>query len=69
MMKSIILLYNRSQNAVSKGILLSDVLKTGLFEKVTKMKYDIPNDKPELFDVLDDEINTMFDDLINKNAH
>lgn len=69
MMKSIILLYNRSQNAVSKGILLSDVLKTGLFEKVTKMKYDIPNDKPELFDVLDDEINTIFDDLINKNAH
>ena len=41
--------YDRRLDQVG-GTALADVLGTGLFEKVSKMKYDIPNDKPELFD-------------------
>ena len=35
---------------------INRIISTGIFEKVIKMKYDIPNDKPELFRRLDVEI-------------
>ncbi|MBC8570144.1 V-type ATP synthase subunit A [Zongyangia hominis] len=50
MMEVILHLYNRSKEIVATGLPLSSILQTGLFEKVSKMKYDIPNDQPELFD-------------------
>ncbi|MGI5905078.1 MAG: V-type ATP synthase subunit A [Candidatus Pararuminococcus gallinarum] len=50
MMNVILHLYEKSKELISGGTALADVLGTGLFEKVSKMKYDIPNDKPELFD-------------------
>ena len=28
---------------------VSTILELGLFDKVIKMKYDVPNDQPELF--------------------
>ena len=49
-MEVILHLYNRSKEIVATGLPLSSILQTGLFEKVSKMKYDIPNDQPELFD-------------------
>ena len=30
--------------------MLSKILNLGLFDNITKMKYDIPNSKPEMFD-------------------
>ena len=39
------------------GVVLSDIFSLGLFEKATKMKYDIPNSRLELFDGLISEIN------------
>jgi V/A-type H+-transporting ATPase subunit A len=56
MMSSILHLYSECKKAVANGILVSDISKTGVFDKVTKMKYDIPNDKPEMFHVLDTEV-------------
>lgn len=50
MMRVIIYLYEVSSKAVSNGVLMSDIMETGLFEKLVKMKYDIPNDKLEMFD-------------------
>ena len=50
MMKAILHLYKKALEAVGKGIPVSAVVATGLFDKLTKMKYDIPNDKPEMFD-------------------
>ena len=35
---------------VVQNIPLSKILNLGLFDKLTKMKYDIPNSKPEMFD-------------------
>ncbi len=57
MMMSIILeLYDKCLKAVMSGIPLSEIVNLGIFEKVIKMKYDIPNDKPELFRTLSAEI-------------
>ena len=56
MMKAILKLYDRSREAVDRGVPFSKIAATGIFEKVIKMKYEIPNDKPKLFLDLDVEI-------------
>ncbi len=50
MMEVIIHLYNRSNQAVSSGRVVSQLVKTGIFDKIVKMKYDVPNDNIELLD-------------------
>jgi V/A-type H+-transporting ATPase subunit A len=50
MMEIILLLYHRSKELVAANIPISRILETGLFDKIVKIKYDIPNDKPEMFD-------------------
>lgn len=56
MMGTILALYNNCKQVVALGVPVSTLISTGLFEKVVKMKYDIPNDKPELFRELEVEI-------------
>lgn len=63
MMKTILHLYSCAQKALEKQIPVSRILSTGMFDKLIKMKYDIPNDKPELFDSYNDEITKVFDSL------
>lgn len=50
MMEVIIHLYNRSNQAVASGRVVSQLVKTGIFDKIVKMKYDVPNDNIELLD-------------------
>lgn len=62
MMKVITKLYHEAGDAIKKGVLFSEIVKTGVFDKLIKIKYDIPNDKPEMFDDYEKEI----DDIIGK---
>lgn len=50
MMKTILHLHAKAKDIVTQNIPLSKILNLGLFDKLTKMKYDIPNSKPEMFD-------------------
>ena len=50
MMKLILQFYELGGKALDNGLPVSAVTGTGWVEKLIKMKYDIPNDKPELFD-------------------
>ena len=50
MMKTILHLHAKAKDIVAQNIPLSKILNVGLFDKLTKMKYDIPNSKPEMFD-------------------
>lgn len=50
MMKAILCFSNLAQQALSKGRNVDDIIKCGWIEKLIKMKYDIPNDKLEMFD-------------------
>ena len=63
MMKVILHLYDRSKEVVAKEIPISKLLSLGLFEKLNKMKYDIPNSKPEMFadyiKEIDEKINNI----------
>lgn len=50
MMDLVLYLYDKSKELVGRGAPIGSILETGLFDKIVKMKYDIPNDKLELFD-------------------
>jgi V/A-type H+-transporting ATPase subunit A len=44
MMKIIVHLYNKSSQLVAASVPLDGLLQTGLYERVIKMKYEIPNE-------------------------
>ena len=64
MMGAILHLYHKASEAIEKDIPISAVLETGIFEKIIKIKYDIPNDKPEMFKEYDEEIDEVFERLM-----
>ncbi|HEX3037924.1 MAG TPA: V-type ATP synthase subunit A [Oscillospiraceae bacterium] len=50
MMKVILHLYQKAKQLVAASVPLSGIIESGLFDKLVKMKYDIPNNKLEMFD-------------------
>ena len=44
---------------------ISGILQTGLFDKLVKMKYDIPNDRLDMFDSYLEEIDTALRAVVN----
>lgn len=63
MLKVIDLLYDRGNSAVKKGIPISKIKDAELFDRVIKMKYDIPYDRLDLFQELIKAINEYYDKL------
>lgn len=59
----ILALYDKCAEAVGRGVTVKSVTASGIFEKVIKMKYDIPNDKPQLFKTLADDISRQISTL------
>ena len=56
MMKTILHLHEVAQELITRNIPISRIISLGIFDKLTKMKYDIPNDKPEMFKDYEKEI-------------
>ena len=63
MMEVILTLYNEAKKGLSQGVSMEQITSTGLMEKIIKIKYDIPNDKLEMFDDYKKEIKSVFDKL------
>ncbi|MDY0235926.1 MAG: V-type ATP synthase subunit A [Gudongella sp.] len=63
MLKTIELLYDRGIRAVKRGIPISRVKDTELYDDVIKMKYTISNDEIEKIQVLDARINDFYNQL------
>lgn len=68
MMKVILKLHHEAYKAIENGVLFSEVVKTGLFDKLIKIKYDIPNDKLDMFDEYEREIEETIGKLIAEAA-
>ncbi|MEG0304813.1 MAG: V-type ATP synthase subunit A [Oscillospiraceae bacterium] len=68
MMKIIMFLYDKAQELIAQDIPVRKLSEAGMFEKLIKMKYDIPNDKPELFDDYYKEISDLAAELMAKKA-
>lgn len=65
MMKAILSLFEKSKNALSKGVPMSSIIETGWFEKLIKVKYDIPNDKPSMFEDYEADMTADFEKLVS----
>ena len=65
MMKAILTLYQKAKQLVSASVPISGILQTGLFDKLVKMKYDIPNDRLDMFDSYLEEIDTALRAVVN----
>ncbi len=50
MMETILYLYDKCRTLLDTGVTLGDLLGGKIFEKLVKMKYDIPNDRMDLFE-------------------
>lgn len=59
MMRVILHLYHSCRKIVAKQVPVSALMKTGLFEKVIKIKYEVPNDNTELLDSYITEIDSV----------
>ncbi|MGN1161432.1 MAG: V-type ATP synthase subunit A, partial [Candidatus Fimenecus sp.] len=64
MMQIILYFYHRCQEIVARQIPISKLIATGIFDKLVKMKYDIPNDSPQMFDELKKEIDTKINAIL-----
>ena len=68
MMEIILYLYRKSRSLISMGMPMSVLKEDKIFDKVIAMKYDIPNDKPELFEQYKKDIDAFYEDVIERNA-
>ena len=59
-------LYVRANACLSKGIPLSNVRSSELFDRHIKMKYDIPNDFSNAFNQLKDDVDAFYDMLLER---
>ena len=53
MMETIILIYDRALKLINKGIPISEIKKTGLFEEYNELKYNVRNDEIGKIDEFD----------------
>lgn len=68
MMKIILYLNRKVRQLIAQSVPISKVIATGIFDKLTRMKYDIPNDKTELFNEYKIEIDDIFNKIIGEKV-
>lgn len=68
MMDTILYLYKKCRKLVAMGMPMSVLKEDHIFERVIAIKYDIPNDKLELFEDYKKEIDRFYDGVIERNA-
>ena len=66
MMEAILHLYDRAVELVGAGVPVSAMTEAGLFDKLIKVKYEIPNDKPEMFGQYNQELDALCAELLEK---
>lgn len=68
MMDTILYLYDKAKDLVGMGMPMSVLKENNIFERVINIKYDVPNDKIELFNDYHKAIDDFYDDVIKRNA-
>lgn len=58
MMEVILYLYHKCREVIMRQVPISQIMQLGLFDKLVKMKYDVPNDRIEMLDSYKTEINS-----------
>ncbi len=68
MMEVILYLYKKSKALITLGMPILVLKEENIFEHVIAVKYDVPNDKPELFDQYMKDIDAFYDRVLEKNG-
>ena len=68
MMDTILYLYQKAKALVALGMPISVLKEEPIFERVIAIKYDVPNDHPELFDQYRKDIDQFYDNVMEKNG-
>ncbi len=66
MMKTVLHLYDSAKSVIAAGKPIRAIGDTGIYDKIIKMKYDIPNDHPEMFDGYMSDIDSIIKDILSK---
>ncbi len=68
MMEVILYLYSRSKALIALGMPMRILKESDIFERISSIKYDVPNDKLAMFDDYHKEIDAFYDSVMEKNA-
>lgn len=68
MMEVILYLYKRSRSLISMGMPMSILKEDTIFDKIISIKYDVPNDRLDLFDGYKNQIDQFYDNVVARNA-
>ena len=68
MMDVILYLYQKSKALVHQGMPMSVLHQDSIWDKVSSIKYDVPNDKLEMLDQYKKDIDTFYEKVLEKNA-
>ena len=68
MMEVILYLYKKSKILISMGMPMSVLKQSPIFDKIISIKYDVPNDRLDLFDDYMKQIDQFYDQIMEANA-
>ena len=68
MMEVILYLYKKSKELITMNMPISVLKEENIFERVIAIKYDVPNNRLDLFDNYMKDIDAFYDRVMEKNA-
>ena len=68
MMETILYLYDNARRLVAEGHPMSVLRQDTIFEKVIAIKYDVPNNRLDLFDEYKKKIDEFYENVLKRNA-
>lgn len=68
MMEIILYLYKKSKALVTMGMPMSILKEDNIFERIIAIKYDVPNDRLDLFDDYKKAVDEYYNKVLEKNA-
>ena len=68
MMETILYLYKKSRALVTMGHPMSVLKSENIFDRVISIKYDVPNDRLEMFTQYHRDIDEFYQRVLEKNA-
>ena len=68
MMEIILYLYKKAKALVTMGHPMSVLKESNIFDRVISIKYDVPNDKPEMFGDYRKAVDDFYNEVLEKNA-
>ena len=68
MMEVILYLYKKSRALVGMGMPVSVLREEKIFDRIISIKYDVPNDRLDMFDDYMKQIDQFYDRVVEQNA-